>query len=844
MKQGKFLPGILIIGAILVAIFAYYSFAGILTVSQFAPAAINWSSSRDNTFTCNATTDGNEAQLGNMTLWLNLTSSYTLSLNQTNSTTAANNTNYVFTIRNMPEGNYTWSCKAANVSGNETAAATNRTIYVDVSKPHTINLTNNFIINGLNTTLSHIDFNWTAKDNLAVNFLCNLTIGGVGNMTVMVTNDTLANASVAKIPDGNYVWNVTCWDPTNATSNTNTSETRRLTVDTVATENTVSNINNGSWWNSATTNFNWTATNAGTSVLYCNLTVDSVINKSITVTSGVMANYSVQGLSNGLHTWYSNCSTYLGTWNVTGTLSPTVQALWVDTAAPHTINVSGNINGLNTTATTLEFNWTATDNLASNFLCNLTIDGVGNKTIRVASGVLNSTTVTQIPDGNYEWYVKCWDPTNATSNTNTSETRRFTVDNLAPSNIAPNIPNNTNFSSSTVYINWTTKDATSTLVNCSLVIDGVRNLTSLYAASSTGALASQSVAGLIQGQHTWYVNCTDKVGNANRTGTFNDSGYKFRAFYVDLTDPTVAITLGSSSIVVSGTQTISCSATDRGVTGPASFTVQLPNSVYSSDLDGTFTDTSVIGTYTVRCTTTDNVGRTASTSSTFTVGSEVTSASSGGGSSSSSTATASVSTTLSVAPGEENAAKITNSNIPVIEVKLDVTEAASNVKVSVQSLSATPSGTVAPEEKVYRYLEIKKENLDDAKLKSAKISFFVTKAWLAENGLDSSDVELKRYTTQWVSLPTIVKTSDATKVYFEAETPGFSVFAIGVKVAAPAEEEVPEEEAPAEEAAPVEEAPVAPAEAPAKASLTWLYVVIAVVVIAVAVFFFIKKKKK
>ena len=208
---------------------------------------------------------------------------------------------------------------------------------------------------------------------MCTSFYCNLTLDGVinntgaaGNLPLLATNNTLINRAITNIADGTHLWNVTCWDPTNATSNTATSATRRVIVDANAPELITPNVNNGSWWNSATVNFNWTATNTGTSVLYCNVTIDGVINSSTqTAASTVMARYSASGLANGVHTWYSNCSTYLNTWNTTGSLSPSVQALWVDTAAPAiTLNNSAILtDGYNTTATAITFNWTATDNV-------------------------------------------------------------------------------------------------------------------------------------------------------------------------------------------------------------------------------------------------------------------------------------------------------------------------------------------------------------------------------------------------------------------------------------------------------------------------------------------------
>ena len=528
-----------------------------------------------------------------------------------------------------------------------------------------------------------------------------------------------------------------------------------------------------------------------------------------------------------------------------------MQALWVDTAAPAiTLNNSAILtDGYNTTATAITFNWTATDNVATSFYCNLTLDGVinntgaaGNLPLLVTNDTLINRAITNIADGTHLWNVTCWDPTNATSNTATSATRYFTVDTVSVNDITPTIINNSNFSSSTVYINWTVTDATSTVVNCSLVVDNALNLTAWKEASATGASASQSVAGLSEGWHTWYVNCTDIVGNKNATGSLSPL---MRSFYVDLTDPVPTLTLSSTSINLRATETITCTAQDRGAASPASFTVKLPSGDYSSDLDGTFTDTSLVGTYTVVCSTTDASGRSPTpATSTFTAGSEV-NANTGSTGGSSSAPTASSSTTLSVLPDVPGIVTVSNSQIAVNEVALDVSEAATGVKITVSAISTLPSTTPASEGTVYKYVQITKTNLDDAKLNSAKISFFVTKAWLTEKGLDSSDVELRRYTTMWVSLPTIVKTSDATKVYFEATTPGFSYFAISVKEAAAPAEEAPVEEAPAEEA-PVEEAPAeaVPVEPVAKTSNTWMFVLLGLVVVGVIVALVVKKKKK
>lgn len=67
-----------------------------------------------------------------------------------------------------------------------------------------------------------------------------------------------------------------------------------------------------------------------------------------------------------------------------------------------------------------------------------------------------------------------------------------------------------------------------------------------------------------------------------------------------------------------------------------------------------------------------------------------------------------------------------------------------------------------------------------------KIKFKVEKTWLANNNIASATIALQRYAdNKWNKLSTSKVSEDATYIYFEAESPGLSVFAItGEKKAA------------------------------------------------------------
>jgi hypothetical protein len=75
-------------------------------------------------------------------------------------------------------------------------------------------------------------------------------------------------------------------------------------------------------------------------------------------------------------------------------------------------------------------------------------------------------------------------------------------------------------------------------------------------------------------------------------------------------------------------------------------------------------------------------------------------------------------------------------------------------------------------------MQITTTNLPNDNIASAKVKFTVPKSWLTQQGLTASDVSLFRLATIWNQLTTTVLSEDANNVYFEATTPGFSLFAV------------------------------------------------------------------
>jgi PGF-pre-PGF domain-containing protein len=180
----------------------------------------------------------------------------------------------------------------------------------------------------------------------------------------------------------------------------------------------------------------------------------------------------------------------------------------------------------------------------------------------------------------------------------------------------------------------------------------------------------------------------------------------------------------------------------------------------------------------------------------------------------------------------------------------DVKSELKNVDLEVQALKENPLSTEAAA-KVYQYLRINKKNIVDSDAEGFKVSFRVTKAWLTENSLASGDISLYRYKSGWNELVTKVTGTDSTYVNYEADTPGFSSFAVGTKTGVVVEEEVPEgeevapgEEAPGEVAPPEEvEAPKA-IEAPGKAPVAWLIAAVVIILGIILIVAYQKKKQQ
>jgi PGF-pre-PGF domain-containing protein len=141
-------------------------------------------------------------------------------------------------------------------------------------------------------------------------------------------------------------------------------------------------------------------------------------------------------------------------------------------------------------------------------------------------------------------------------------------------------------------------------------------------------------------------------------------------------------------------------------------------------------------------------------------------------------------------------ASLTFEKIDITRIIINANNTIRNAEVTIQQIEKTANITNVSGIH-YRYFNITTANLTATDITNATIEFKVNKTWINENDIDETTITLNRYsniTGNWCALPTTKIEEDNTSLYFESETPGFSLFAIsGEKKAASlaAETEIP-----------------------------------------------------
>lgn len=137
----------------------------------------------------------------------------------------------------------------------------------------------------------------------------------------------------------------------------------------------------------------------------------------------------------------------------------------------------------------------------------------------------------------------------------------------------------------------------------------------------------------------------------------------------------------------------------------------------------------------------------------------------------------------------------------VRSVTISVTNPAQDVWINVDKQEDEPADvtvdvTRGGERAVAHFLEVSADNVENEDIDSGTIDFTVEQDWVEENDIDTDTVRLERYHDgAWEELVTTLVDDSAEELVFEAETPGFSYFAVtGESVAEEERDEVDDEE--------------------------------------------------
>ncbi|MFC1733143.1 Ig-like domain-containing protein, partial [candidate division KSB1 bacterium] len=187
----------------------------------------------------------------------------------------------------------------------------------------------------------------------------------------------------------------------------------------------------------------------------------------------------------------------------------------IDNTKP-TIQLNYPPDYFNSSAAAIQFNWTATNSLFSTLYCNLTLDGVVNSSnISVTGGTAYNYSIGPFSTSSHVWNVTCWD---GIYNTNTSETRNFTVDSIIPTValIAP--PDQAVDPDSNITFNCSSSDNLR-LSRIELYINGSLNQTHTLTGATNNTIFT--VTNLAEGGYNWTCRAYDWVDNANQSAAFN-----------------------------------------------------------------------------------------------------------------------------------------------------------------------------------------------------------------------------------------------------------------------------------------------------------------------------------
>ncbi len=182
--------------------------------------------------------------------------------------------------------------------------------------------------------------------------------------------------------------------------------------------------------------------------------------------------------------------------------------------------------------------------------------------------------------------------------------------------------------------------------------------------------------------------------------------------------------------------------------------------------------------------------------------------------------------------------------LDILSISMDLKQTGSMLKTALKEVEMPPK-IPEPSGTLYACFEIS-SNVPPDNLKMVEVKFRVNEGWVRENSISVDEIKLVRYVggVGWEALPTEKIGEDDRHIYFSAETPSLSLFAItGDKKAFEPQSSVQ----PSASMPPAPEASPPPLVSPARIPiLEWFVIIVAIVASAIIVLlvYLVRKRRK
>ncbi len=516
--------------------------------------------------------------------------------------------------------------------------------------------------------------------------------------------------------EGTYLWSIEACDSSNVCT---FSENRSFTIDLTPPMITLQNpVNNTANTTSNDIDFTLTVTDF-LDISNCSLIINDEENLTLTNIPKNISFNMTTFLHIGTYNWTVNCTDMVNNSNATFVYNLTI----VDQINPY-VSLMSPKDLVEIFGDELIFYFNVTELYLDT--CELWGNWTGiwhrNQTYQgFTQGSMQNFSNLNLSEGEYVWNIWC----NDTSSNNAFSAQNYTikVDKTKPLVESLHPVNYENSTRGDITFTYIVNDSNS-ISNCSLYINNTINGTN---GSITKSVNQTFSIELFNGDYEWYISCTDNALNTNQS----EVRYLTQSCSENWTCTSWSACVGNS-------QTRSCTDSNNC---PAETNKPLESQSCGSSSTG--------------------------------------GSGGGGGGSSYKISTTNKETVTFVTGGNAGETKTMSFQKDIVIASLDITlkNDINKISVTVEKLDKKPSETQAIDGDVYSYIKIDK-SFNNEDISRAKIVFKVEKTWLLKKGFLPEEIRLKRYTSEWEKLPTRKTNQDSSYIYYEAESTGFSYFAI------------------------------------------------------------------